>query len=862
VAGGTSEDEATTLALAGFREGDLLARHLAPLRQAHASEPITPGAPGRRLLGDLWQDLRYAARTLRKQPTFALAAVLTLALGIGANAAMFSVVDGVLLRPLPYDHPERIVSMDEKSPDGTLNGGISTTNFLDWRAGSTSFVAMAAVRRINMTLVGREEPVILSGERVSAGYFDVWGTQPVIGRRFRPDEELPGHDRVVVLSHRLWVSQFGADPDLVGRTVTLNNESYTVIGVMPEGSSSDRTGARFWRPLAFSESERARNVRWFSVVGRLKPGVTLQQARAEMNTIAGRIAREYPESNKGWGVSIERLSDVIVGPQLRRSLYVLLVAVGMLLLIACANLANLTLARGASREREVTLRAALGAGRRRLVRQLLTESVVLALGGGALGVGVGYGGVRALRAFVPPGTLPQDALILMDARVLAFCFALSVATGVLFGLAPALHATAPDLSAAMQEGGRESAGESRRRGLRSALVVVEFALAFVLLAGGTLLLRSFSRMLSEPLSVDEAHVLTMWLPVADDRFADPAALLAYQRAVVERVSAVPGVGGVATAGAVPLDGWNYGMPFLIAGGTNVDRANRNAAGFKIVGPNYFRVLGIPILRGRALSDHDVRGSTPVAVVNESFVRRFFPSGDAIGQHLLIQQIIPGRPQLGPEIQREIVGVIANEHANSLDATADRAGVYVPLEQSPTTSINLVLQTTVEPQTVSRAVVSAIHELNRDQVVNSIATLGQIKREATASSKLRAALLGIFAALALVLSATGVYGVISYTVAQRTREIGVRAALGASPRDVLRLVLRGGMTLTAIGLAIGVATALAVTRLLGSLMFGISPRDLLTLGASAMLLTMVALLACYLPARRAARLDPLVALRTE
>jgi putative ABC transport system permease protein len=860
VAGGASEDEATTLALAGFRDGDLLARHLAPLRQAHAPEPITPGAPASRLLADLWQDIRYTARTLRKQPTFALAAVLTLALGIGANAAIFSIVDGVLLRPLPYDNPEQIVSLDERSPDGALNGGVSTANFLDWRGGSTAFTAMAAVRRINMTLVGRGEPMILSGERVSAGYFDVWGTQPVIGRTFRPDEERLGDDRVVVLSHRLWVSQLGADPDFIGRTVTLNNEPYTVIGVMPEGSKFDRTSARFWRPLAFSERERARNTRGFSVVGRLKPGVTLQQARAAMDTIGARIARDYPESNKGWGVSIERLSDVIVGPQLRRSLYVLLVAVGMLLLIACANLANLTLARGTSREREVAVRVALGAGRWRLVRQFLTESVVLALGGGVLGVGVGYGGVRALRAFVPPGTLPQDALILMDARVLAFCFALSVATGVFFGLAPAVHATAPDLSAVMKEGGRGSAGESRRHGLRSALVVVEFALAFVLLAGGTLLLRSFSHMLSEPLSIDEAHVLTMWLPVADDRFADPAALLAYQHAVVERVSAVPGVGGVATAGALPLDGWNNGVPFLIAGGTNVDRANRNAAGFKIVGAAYFHVLGIPILHGRGLSDRDVRGSTPVAVVNESFVRRFFPSGDAIGRHLLIQQIIPGRLELGPEVQWEIVGVIANEHANSLDATADRAGIYVPLEQSPTTAVNLVLRTTVEPQTVSRAVVSAIHELNRDQVVTSVATLDQIKRENTASSKLRATLVGIFAALALVLSATGVYGVMSYAVAQRRREIGVRAALGASPRDVMRLVLGGGMALTTIGLTIGVVTALAVTRLLGGLVFGISPRDPLTLGASAVLLTMVALLACYLPARRAARIDPLTALR--
>jgi putative ABC transport system permease protein len=863
VDGGASEDQATELALAGLRDGHLLTGHLAPLRQAHAPLPVTPGAPaGRRLLGDLWQDLRYAVRTLRKQPTFVLAAVLTLALGIGANAAMFSVVDGALLRPLPYDHPEQIVSMDEQSPDGTLNGGVSTANFLDWRAGSTSFAAMAAVRRINMTLVGRGEPLILSGERVSASYFDVWGTQPAIGRTFELGEEVPGKDHVVVLSHRLWVTQFGADRSLVGRTLTLNSEPYTVIGVMPEGSKFDRTSALFWRPLAFSDAERTRHVRWFSVVGRLKPDVTLQRARAEMDTIGVRIGRDYPESNKGWGVSLERLADVIVGPQLQRSLYVLLAAVGMLLLIACANLANLTLARGTSREREVAVRVALGAGRWRLVRQFLTESVVLALVGGILGVGVGYGGVRALRAFVPPGMLPQDARLLMDARVLVFCIALSVATGVLFGLAPALHALAPNVGAVMKEGGRGSAGESRRGGLRRALVVAEFALAFVLLVGGTLLLRSVSRMLSEPLSVDETRVLTMWLPVADNRFPDPAALLAYQHAVVERVTTVPGVGGVATAGELPLQRWDRGVAFLIAGGTNVDRANRNNAGFKAVGPSYFGVLGIPILRGRALSDRDVSGSTPVAVVNESFARRFFAGKDPIGQHLLIAQVIPGRYQLGPDIPWEIVGVMANEHANSLDATADRAGIYVPLEQSPIPSVNLVLRATVEPQTMSRAVVSAIHELNRDQVVTSVATLDQIKRDTTASPRFQAVLLGIFAALALVLSATGVYGVMSYAVSQRTREIGLRAALGASPRDVRRLVLRGGMTLTALGLAIGVAAALAVTRLLSSLMFGISPRDPLTLGVSAVLLTMVALLACYLPARRAARIDPLVALRKE
>lgn len=809
---------------------------------------------------DLRHDLAYGLRGLRRSPAFTAIALITLALGIGANSAIFSFVDGVLLRPLPYDHPERIVSIDETSPDGQANGAVSTLNFLDWQHESTSFAALSGVRRTNMTLARATDPVILSGSRVSAGYFDMFGVKPALGRTFAAHEDEPGTDHVVVLSHRLWLSEFGGDPSLVGRSIALDHEAYTVIGVMPAGTMFDRSWAQFWRPLAFTAAERTRNYHWFQVIGRLKPDVPLAQARAEMNGIATRISRDHPDSNKNWGISVLRLSDVLVSSQLERSLWVLLVAVGMLLLIGCANLANLTLARGTSREREVAVRAALGAGRARLVRQFLTEAALIAVAGGGLGVAAGYGAMRALKTMVPRFMLPADAVVTMDARVLAFAFVLSVATGVLVGLVPALQATAPDLAGAMKEGGRGSSGDSRRRGLRSALVVAEFALAFMLLAGGGLLLRSFFKMMNEHLASDESRVLTMWLPISSGRFPNSDALLAFVHEVVSQVAAVPGVTGVAASDTLPLEGWMNGMPFVIAGSTTIDRAHRDAAGFKVVQPDYFRVLGIRVLRGRALNERDVSGSAPVAVVNDTFARRYFGAHNPLGQHLLIDQIVPGKPQLGPEISWEVVGVIADEHSRSLDGSTERPGVYVPFDQSPGTSVNLLLRTAVDPETLGRAAVAAIHAVDSTQVVSEVLTLEQIKRESTASTRLGTTLLVVFAALALALAAIGVYGVISYAVAQRTREIGVRAALGASPGKVLGLVLGGGLQLTLAGLAIGLGGALLLTRLLGSLVFGISPHDPLTLAGSGLALTAVALFACYVPARRAARLDPLVALR--
>lgn len=813
------------------------------------------------LATDLNRDVRTGLRSLAKSPAFTLVAVLTLAIGIGSTSAIFSFVDGVLLRPLPYLHSERIVTLDERLPRGTPNGAVSTGNFLDWRDQSTVFERIAANKGIVMTLTGGEEPVPLNGARASAAYFDVFGIRPALGRTFTPDEDQPGKDHVVVLSHRLWSTRFGGDAGLIGQRITLDGEPYTVIGVMPDGSVFDRGWSQFWRPLTFKPNERSRDFHWIQVMARLKPGITLERARAEMDAIAGRIGDAYPATNRGWGVQVDRLADVMVGPQLERSLYVLLAAVGMLLLIGCANIANLVLARGSAREVEVAVRAALGASRSRLIRQFLTEHILLSAVGGGIGIPVGYAAMHALQRRIPPFTLPRDVHVEMDGRVIAFTLILSAATGIIFGLVPALSSTRVDLAGAMKEGGRGSSADGKRRRLRNGLVVAEIALAFVLLVGGGLLLRSFLAMMDMPLGFDGTNVLTLSLPIHSGRFSDSSALVQHVQRVVARVSAVPGVSRVAAADALPLEGWNNGMPFVIAGHPAADAANLPDTGYKAVLPDYFQVLGIQIVKGRGLTDRDTKGSPPVAVINTTFAKRYFAGEEPLGQRLLIEEIAVDSPQLGARIPWQIVGLIADERTSSLEGT-QRPGVYVPLAQSPTPYISLVVRAKVEPELLTRAIAHAVSEVDPGQAITDVRTVDQIKSESTASSRLRTALLGVFASLALLLAAIGIYGVLSYAVAQRTREIGVRMALGASRRDVLGMVLTSGIKLTTAGLSCGIAGALVVTKLLGSLVIGIDPRDPVALAGSVLVLVAVAALACYAPARRATHLDPLVALHEE
>jgi putative ABC transport system permease protein len=808
----------------------------------------------------LLQDLRFGSRVLIKNPGFASVAVLTLALGIGANTTIFSYVDGVLLKPLPYEHPERICMVWEKPP-GSDRNGISTLNYLDWASQNTVFDPIAAQRGDSLTMTGMGKPVELRGAEVSAGYFDIFGVRAALGRTFAADEDQPGKPHVAILSNKLWKSQFGEAKDIIGRKILLNSEPFTIVGVLPAESPFDRRYSEIWTPFVFQPKDMTRNFHWFGSYARLKEGVTIEQARTQMKVIGERIANLYPDSNKGWGVTVDRFEDRIVGDQLRQSLYVLLGAVGAVLLIGCANLANLTMARGTSREREVAIRASLGASRWRLMRQFLAENVLLSLVGGALGLGLGFAMVAGLRAITPPFTLPSEADIRIDLRVLLFTLVISVLTGIIFGLAPALQAANPRLAESMKEGGRGTTAGGARGRLRSTLVIVETALAFILLTGAGLLIRSFDQLMNVHTGFDTTNVLTMSLPLSHTKIQDGDQAVQYTQRVLDSASALPGIREVSITSALPLQGWGYGMPFQIAGQPLKDRANRSACFFKMVSPSYFHSLGIALNRGRGLNRHDIKGSPPATVINETMAARFFKGANPIGQRIEVQDIVYGKPNLGPEIPWEIVGVIADEKISGLDDNRS-PGMYVSYSQSPSQSVSLIVKGETNPETMQQAIVQAIQQVDPDQALSDFRTLARIKTESVGPNRLRTALMAVFAGIAMLLAAIGIYGVISYSVAQRTHEMGLRSALGASAGAILRLVIGGGMARVGVGLVIGIAGAIALARTMKSLVFGVSTADPWTIGGVAIGLMLVAALACYFPARRATKVDPMVALRYE
>jgi putative ABC transport system permease protein len=683
------------------------------------------------------------------------------------------------------------------------------------------------------------------------------GVGAAAGRTFATGEDQPGHDRVVVLSHRFWLSRFSADPEIIGRPIQLDGQPYTVIGILPAGGPFDRAWAQVWYPLAFSASEHTRNYHWLRATARLKPGVTFEQAQANMDAIGARIARDYPDSNKDWGVHVDRLDDVVVDGNLRTSLDVLLAAVGLLLLLGCANLANLSLARGAAREQEVLVRAALGASRGRILRQFLTESVVLAATGGAVGVAVGYLMMSGLKTLLPPLYLPREAMVAMNGRALAFAATASIATGVLFGIAPALQASRLDLAGSMRSGSRSATGDRSRRRLRDGLVVVEIGIACLLLVGTGLLGRSFFAMQRIDVARDPDQVLTAGLSAAQNQFASSDQARTYYRQVLERVSALPGVASAALTSSLPLEGWTDGMPFKIAGRPDIT----GGVGFKRVTPAYFSTIGLSIVRGRGLTDQDRHGTTPVIVVDEQFVARYFPNRDPLGEHVLMEEIVPGQPALGPEIPWEIVGVVTTERVNSLNNDGF-PGSYATIEQAPTYGLSAVLRAAADTSLLVPALRAAVKEIDPDQPVTDIRTISEIKSEYVAPDRLRTWLLSAFSTIALVLAIIGIYGVISYSVAQRTREIGIRTALGATRSGIVALVLRQAAVTIAVGLAIGTAAALALTGLMANLLFGVQPRDPVGLASAAAILAASALAAAYLPARRAAQLDPIKALRID
>ena len=811
-------------------------------------------------LDAILQDLHYGVRILRRNPGFTFFAVLTIALGLGANAAIFSLVDGVLLKSLGYPEPERIVQLWEKPPRG-LRNGIAAANYIDWVEQSRSFEAMAAQTGGTMSYSpasdsGGSEPRSVRVAYVSAPYFDVFGTKAALGRTFARNEDQRGKEKVAVVSHRLWLNLFGADRAIVGRTILLNGEAYTVIGVLPGNSEFDRRSSELWIPLAFPP-QVARDYHYLGAVARLKPGVSLQQAQAEMSTIAEGIATRYPDVKKDWGATVDRYVDRLVGPQTRLSLLVLMSAVVAVLLIGCANLANLLMARATLRSREIALRLALGARRGRVIRMLLTESLLLATLGALLGVLFGYGLLQWIQGLLPPFYFPAEANISMDGRVLLFLMAVTVVTSIAFGLSPALQASGRGPVEALKEGGRSNSAGRRALYTRHVFVAVQVAAAFILLAGAGLMIRSFQRVLEVDTGYKTEGIVAAYLPLPMDRNPEVAALTQYIQQILDEVRAVPGVAEAAVATAIPLRGWGDGMPFRLP-----EKPDEIVGtGFKIVTPGYFQALGLRVIAGRLLDDRDRTGSLPVVVVNESFVRRYSPNQNPIGKRILVEQILPSRRGLGPQIAWEIVGVVADEKGRGLE-NPDDVGAYAAFAQNPVVGLGLVARGSGDPGLLIKSMQRAVQRVNKTQVLDRPTTVAQLKAESMIGRRMPTMLLGGFALLAMLLACAGIYGVLSFVTANRTQELGIRAALGASRWDLVRMVLGSGAAPVVAGLVVGLGGAIGLTRFIQSMLFETSPIDVLSLSAVSAIFLTVAMAACFVPAWRAAQLNPMSALRQE
>jgi putative ABC transport system permease protein len=801
------------------------------------------------------QDARYAVRTLRRAPGFALAAIFTLALGIGANTAIFSVVDAVLLRPLPFADPERLVVLADADADGQP-GNIGYLTLHDYRERAQSFERIAAIRSWTPTLVANGEAERITALRVSWNYFELLGVAPAIGRTFVRDEDRPDHWRVLVISDGLWRRRFGADPGVVGRTVRMNDRDYRIAGVLPAGfepviSRQFYARAEMWAPLGYdaTSDSSCRTCQHLRAVGRLRPDATIESARAELDAIRADLARTYPTEYDDSKVAVARLKDAVAGPA-RGVLFAVLAAVGLVLLIACANVANLALARSIHRAREMAVRAALGAGRGRLARQLVTESVILSLAGGAAGVALAAASLQSLVALAP-ATIPRLDRVSLDARVFAFAFVLSVATGVLFGLLPAWRAAASDPQRALAAESRATAGRASYRA-RRLLVVGDLALALVLLAAAFLMLQSVARLGRVDAGFDPRDVLTLQFSLVGQAWAEDSAVNRFTEDVVACVRALPGVDAAATTSQIPMGG-NYDQRGFWIEGRSSDPSLVPSVERYSVTPDYFRVMRIPLLRGRGFTDADRADAMPVMVIGESTARQLWPGTDPIGQHVRIG---------GPDSPgRTIVGIAGDVRHFRLDE-APTLQMYLPQSQLTDSFLVLTVRSARSPDALIPELRGVIRGLDPTVPVYQIATAREIVEETMAERRFAMRLLGAFAGVALLLAAVGLYGVVSYTVAQRTHEVGLRIALGAARADVLRLILSSGLGTIAAGLAIGLLATLVVVRFMESLLFGVDAGDPASLAAATGLLVLVAVGAHLVPARRALRIDPAVALRQD
>ncbi len=818
----------------------------------------------------LWQDIRYGARMLLKNPGISIIVVIALALGIGANSAIFSVVNAVLLRPMPYEESDRLIFLNEKSP--VLDEmSISYPNFSDWRAQTQTFEKIGVYNRASYNLTGAGEAERIVTGQVSADLFSVLRVNALHGRVFTNEEDKPGGRAVVVLSYPLWQRRFGGQLSVLNQPITLNGKSYDVIGIMPE-TYAYPSRAEMWVPVGqlsdqASWKERGNHPGLYGVA-RLKPGVTFEQADADMNTIAANLEKQYPDSNAGNRVRLRPLLEIFVG-DVRRALWVIFGAVGFVLLIACANIANLLLARASARKKEMAIRTAVGASRWRLMRQLLTESVLLSLIGGAIGLALARWGVQLILYMSPTG-IPRSREIGLDWTVLAFTVVVSVATGIIFGLLPAIQAGDVDVHETLKESGR---GTSSRQWLRSFLVVGEVATTLVLLIAAGLMIRSFYMLQKVNPGFSHEQLTTFSVALPQKKYATQEARASFYDRLLENIRALPGIESAAAASGLPLgnNGWQSG--FRIEGRPDPPRDQTPLVELCTVTPDYFKAMNIPLLRGRAFTDSDnrshlagqdlsklnddqraVRGLNKI-IIDEEFAQRYWPNEDPIGKRVLFGGLEEPR-------KLEVIGVVGRVKMESLNQNSDRVQGYYPYAQAPQSSMTIIMKGASDPNQLIGSVRGAIKAIDPDQPIYSVRTMDEIRAESVQNERLNLTLLSLFAGIALVLAIVGIYGVMSYSVTQRTHEIGIRMAIGARPRDVFTMIMGHGMKLAVIGVVIGLIGAFALTRLMASMLFGVEPTDATTYGGIAALLLGVSLLACYLPGRRATKVEPTVSLRYE
>ena len=805
---------------------------------------------------NMLRNMRFAMRQLIKAPVFTLTSVLTLALGIGATTAIYTVVYATLIAAMPYPDPDQLVVVWSKIQG--FRNGVSAGDYLDWQEQSKSFQGLKAFTGTSFNMGGKQEPEMVPARMVMPGSLNMFGNRLQLGRDFVEEEGTLGKEHVAVLMNKLW-KRLGADPNIVGKQIMLDQKPYTVVGVLAPGQP-DKLHEELMVPLAFTPEQKNHDFHWLLVLGRLKPGVTIKQAQADMDAVAAHIAEANPRSNKGWGAIVHPLKNEFLGDDAKLTLWLLLGAVGCILLIACVNVANLLLAKGTARQREIAIRSAIGATRRDVFIQFVTESLVLAAVGGAVGVGLGYAMLRGFIAAMPEGTLPSEAELSLNLAVLALALAATTISGLLFGCAPAWYASRLDPAETLKEGGRSGSGRMRHR-LRQILVVGEFTLALALLAGAGLAMHSFWNLNHVDLGVQTDHILTFGLPMNKGLDYKPDQVIAYYQQIVRSIESAPGVQSATAATGMPLRGAGFGMPLTIKGQKEfADPSQRPSAGFGMVTPDYAKTYGVRMVKGRFFTDADNAASVKVAVVNEQFVRHYLPDQNPIGQVLNVEQIIPGVQKLGPYQPWEIVGVYHDVHGGNFERT--REEILVPFYQSSWIEVAVGVRTASDPAAMTKTISAAVHQIDPTLALSEVKTLDQIRDEDLSGERFTLLLYASFAAIALALAAVGIYGVMAFSVGERRHEIGVRMALGASRERVVGMVLREGIVLAGIGLVLGWIGAYFVGRAMRSTLFGVGAIDLYAFSAVGLILIASALVACFFPARRAAAVEPMKALRIE